>query len=141
MAVYLDASAIIPLFLTDTFSSQVMETLRTLRQPLIISDWAILEVSSVIVRQIRTKQLTQFEADTALTKVDLWFNKLVLTTSTTPADIATANTLVRRRNLVLRGPDAVHIAIAQRVNANLLTFDKGMQTAAREIGLALTLRN
>ena len=118
-----------------------METLRTLRQPLIISDWAVLEVSSVIVRQIRTKQLTQFEADTALTKVDLWFNKLVLTTSTTPADIATANTLVRRRNLVLRGPDAVHIAIAQRVNANLLTFDKGMQTAAREIGLALTLRN
>jgi uncharacterized protein len=38
--------------------------------------------------------------------------------------------------LPLRAPDAIHIAMAQRVGAALVTFDRRMAAAARALGIA-----
>ena len=56
--------------------------------------------------------------------------------TTTPLLIASAHSplragFLRRLNLTLRTDDALHIAIAQRVGAELLTFDRPMANAAR----------
>ncbi len=53
----------------------------------------------------------------------------------TSADVTRADALMRRLDLPLRTPDALHIAIAERVGATLATFDVKMAAAARVIGL------
>jgi predicted nucleic acid-binding protein len=55
----------------------------------------------------------------------------------TPADLAQATAWIRRLDLTLRAPDAIHIAAAQRLDASLATFDAGMAGAARRLGLAV----
>jgi predicted nucleic acid-binding protein len=50
VSVYLDASVIVPLFLADALSARATALLRTMNATLIISDWAVLEVSNVIAR-------------------------------------------------------------------------------------------
>jgi predicted nucleic acid-binding protein len=40
--------------------------------------------------------------------------------------------------LPLRTPDAIHIAIAERVDATLVTFDLAMAASARALGTAVT---
>jgi predicted nucleic acid-binding protein len=52
-------------------------------------------------------------------------------------DVAVATAFLRRLDLTLRAPDAIHIAIAQRVDATLVTFDQGMATAALALGRAV----
>jgi predicted nucleic acid-binding protein len=34
-------------------------------------------------------------------------------------------------------PDAIHVAIARRLEATLVTFDRGMAGAARALGMAV----
>ena len=50
-------------------------------------------------------------------------------------DITRAKTSVRAVDLTLRGPDASLIAIAERLGATLVTFDRRMAAAARTVGL------
>jgi uncharacterized protein len=45
--------------------------------------------------------------------------------------------VLRRLDVNLRTPDALHIAIAQRLEATLVTFDWGMAAAARPLGMAV----
>ena len=55
----------------------------------------------------------------------------------TPGDLAAATVFLRRLDLPLRTPDALHIAIAQRVGAMLVTFDRQMAASARTLGSAV----
>jgi predicted nucleic acid-binding protein len=48
-----------------------------------------------------------------------------------------ADQILRRLDVNLRTPDALHITIAQRLNATLLTFDRSMAAAARALGMAV----
>jgi predicted nucleic acid-binding protein len=54
-----------------------------------------------------------------------------------PTDTAQAGSWLRRLDLVLRTPDALHLAIAARLGAPVATFDRGMEAAARNLGLRL----
>jgi predicted nucleic acid-binding protein len=51
-----------------------------------------------------------------------------------PSDRSAADLFIRRLDLPLRAPDAINIAIAQRVGATLATFDDKMAECARTLG-------
>jgi predicted nucleic acid-binding protein len=51
--------------------------------------------------------------------------------------IIAVEVFLRRLDLALRTPDAINIAMAQRLGATLVTFDKKMAAAARSIGTAV----
>lgn len=51
------------------------------------------------------------------------------------ADVIAATNFVRRPDLPLRAPDAIHIAAAHRLDATLVTLDIGMARAARALGV------
>jgi predicted nucleic acid-binding protein len=55
---------------------------------------------------------------------------------TTASDIASAAAFIRRLDLNLRAPDAINIAIADRVGAALATFDERMAASARALKVA-----
>ncbi len=54
-----------------------------------------------------------------------------------PSDLDDAQTMLRRLDLVLRAPDAINLAIAQRLGAELATFDIRMAECARALGIAV----
>jgi predicted nucleic acid-binding protein len=61
---------------------------------------------------------------------------------TSPIDIASSDARLayiyaRRFNLGLRAPDALHLAMARRLDATFVTLDRRLATAARELGVAV----
>ena len=59
-----------------------------------------------------------------------------------PVDIAATDArlayiYVRRFDLGLRAPDALHLAIARRLDATLVTLDRRLAAAAGELGIAV----
>lgn len=136
MSVYFDASALLPLFITDTFSERA-DAIIAMAPAIVVADWAAVEVSSVIAKQARMGAITREDAQTAFANFDTW-RASVASAETTPADMLAASHFVRRADLALRGPDALHIAIAQRLGAKLVTFDASMAAAAAALGLDAT---
>jgi predicted nucleic acid-binding protein len=58
---------------------------------------------------------------------------------TAASDIAFASVVLRRLDLNLRAPDAINIAICNRIGAALATFDEPMAKAARALGVKVEL--
>ncbi len=135
MSLYLDASALLPLFIEEARSDQAHESLRG--NTLIISDFAIAEFSSGVARRARAGEITDSGAASVFAALDAWTLKATRRETLTAGDVNAAISLVRRLELGLRAPDAVNIAIAQRCTATLLTFDEKMARSARSLGIAV----
>ncbi len=134
MSAYLDASVIAPLFLADAFSERADELVAA-GMALIVADWAVVDVSSVIARQSRIGAITPAEGQAAFAAFDHWRTTLASAVETNGADMAAAAQSVRRADLALRGTDALHIAICARIGAKLFTFDARLAAAAQALGV------
>lgn len=131
---YLDTSALAPLFLTDSHSASIAAWLAGNPTALVVSDFAAAEVSAAISRRIRTREIDIAMAQTALGTFDEWRRRSTTHRLTSPADIAACERLVRRFELKLQAPDALHIAIALADEATLVTFDERQAEAMRQLG-------
>jgi predicted nucleic acid-binding protein len=131
---YLDASVVIALLTDDAFHARADRFASGDPGPVIISDLATAEFASALGRQVRTGDLAVEEARSGLSALDIWTRRAANQTETTAADIAVATTFLRRLDLPLKTPDAIHIAIAQRLGATLVTFDRQMAASARALG-------
>ncbi|MFN0025194.1 MAG: type II toxin-antitoxin system VapC family toxin [Parvularculaceae bacterium] len=126
--IYLDTSMIVPLFLPEPRSKEA-EGLIALRDVL-VSDLAAAEFSSAIAMAVRTGRIQLQAAQGVLTLFDDWTTDHAGAVETQSEDFIEATALIRRFDLALRTPDALHIAIARRLDAKLLTFDSRMAAAA-----------
>ena len=137
LSVYLDASVLVSLFARDAHSARADRTLRTLDQTLAVSDFAAAEFASGISQHVRARELTAAHARTIFAEFDEWCLASVERVDITPADIMTTTGFLRCLDTALRTPDAIHVAIARRIGAELLTFDKVMAAAARGLGVGV----
>jgi hypothetical protein len=135
IGVYLDASLLVPLFVTDALAARAEDLLPRIEARPIVSDFAASEVSSAIARKLRMAVITHAEARAAFVAVDARVATTAERVPIEPADVRLAERLVRRLDLPLRVPDAMSIAIALRVRARLASFDVRMLDAARAVGL------
>lgn len=135
MKAYLDASVLVSLFALDAFSERAESWLRDAAPALVVSDFAAAEVASAMARRVRSQDLTADEARAAFAAFDAWTARETTRVRTAAADIAAAEACLRRLDLTLRTPDALNIAIAQRLDAALATFDAKMSAAARALGV------
>jgi predicted nucleic acid-binding protein len=134
VSVYLDASVLVALFTDDPLTLRADSFLRANSSVLIISDFAAAEFASVIARHVRTGDITPEDARIAFSTFDAWTARSAQRTEIKAADITAAEAFLRRLDLTLRTPDALNIAIAQRLGATLFTFDEKMILAARTLG-------
>jgi len=134
---YLDTNAIIGLLTADPLSARVGAVLREGTEPLVLSDFAAAEFSSVVGRKARTGAITRQHALNALAALDHWSVRITRI-ELEAGDIARAAVFLRRLDLPLQAPDAIHIAIAQRLSATLVTFDRQMVSAARVLGISVS---
>ncbi|MGD9815363.1 MAG: type II toxin-antitoxin system VapC family toxin [Hyphomonadaceae bacterium] len=137
MRLYLDASVLVALFVNDPLSQRAHAAIAAADAGLIVSDFASLEFGASIQRFARGKLITGKDARSALQEFDRWTAVSCERAETMGSDIVDAAVLVRRDDLALRGSDAVHVAIVQRLAARLLTFDRKMASNAKRLGLAV----
>ena len=135
MSLYLDASVLVALFTEDPFASQADRFLRESASVVVVSDFAVAEFASVIGRHFRKKNITQREARIAFATFDSWAARVAQRVEIAAADVKAAEAFLRRLDLTLRAPDAINIAIAQRIGAGLFTFDRAMIKCARTLGM------
>lgn len=130
---YIDTSVIVPLFLPEPRSREA-ENLLVLQQ-IVVSDLAAAEFSSAIAMAVRIGRIQEDAGRAMLAQFDEWATNHALIAETQGEDFAAATELIRRFDLTLRTPDALHIAIAERLGAKLVTFDAKMAAAASALGL------
>jgi predicted nucleic acid-binding protein len=135
LSIYLDANVLVALVALDHFTVQARAFAARNPEALMTSDFADAETVSAVGRMVRMKTLTAAAANEALALLDGWLPTFVSKTYAESDDIQAAATMLREFELRLRTPDAINLAIAQRHNAELATFDKAMATAARKLGV------
>ncbi len=134
---YLDANFLVALLTPEPFSGRADAFLQTNTELLIVSDFAAAEFSSAVARRVRMREFTLPQARITLAGFDTWLARMADRVELSSAELAVATAFLRRLDLTLRTPDAIHIAIAQRIRATLVTFDQRMSESARALGMAV----
>ena len=135
MSAYLDASILLPTLIAEPMTEAVYDYLGADHQELLISDFAAAEVASALSRLVRMALLTEADASARLADFDAWRAAMSLPVDIRASDARLAYVYVRRFDLGLRAPDALHLAIARRLDATLVTLDRRLTAAARELGI------
>jgi predicted nucleic acid-binding protein len=135
MSLYLDASVLVPTVVAELVSPAVVEFLLSREDDLTVSDFAAAEVASALSRLVRMDRLTITEATERLADFDAWRAGETENADMGAHDCRLANSYVRRFELKLRAPDALHAAICRRLDLRLVTLDRRLAAAARELGI------
>jgi uncharacterized protein len=134
---YLDASILVALFVIDPSSARAEAFLSAHLEVVVVGDFGVAEFSSAVGRRARTRDLTWEDGQLAFSNLDTWVARSAYREETTNANIDAANRILRRLDVNLRTPDAIHTAIAHRLDATLVTIDRSMAASARALGVAV----
>lgn len=133
MKLYLDASVLVAMLTADPLTARAFRYLNDATPSLIVSDYAAAEFACAVARRVRMRELSVNAARKAFATFDGLAPRTVQRIETSSADIKSAETFLRRLDLALRAPDAINIAMAQRIEAFLMTFDDKMAKSARTL--------
>jgi predicted nucleic acid-binding protein len=136
---YLDASVMLPILVKEPASVVVDAFMATVQQEPWVSDFAAAEVVSALSRLVRTRRLQAVDGTDCLSDFDVWRAAMTRPAEIHAADVRLADVYVRRFDLGLRAPDALHLAIARRLDATLITLDRRLAAAAREMGITVNV--
>ncbi|TCS15526.1 type II toxin-antitoxin system VapC family toxin [Caulobacter sp. BK020] len=139
MSAYLDASVILPTLIEETASASVDRFMDELEDDLIVSEFAAAEVASALSRLVRTGLLDHEDASRRLADFDAWRAAATRDLDLQASDVRLANVFVRRFDLMMRAPDALHVAVCRREDHLLVTLDKRLAAAALELGVRTRL--
>lgn len=139
MRSYLDASVLLPLIVEEAASGAVDDFIDRDSGGLIVGDFAAAEVASALSRLVRTRVLDAHDASARLADFDVWRAADAQALDVERSDVRAAGLIVRRFELMLRTPDALHLAICQRLDAPLITLDRRLALAARAMGVEVEL--
>lgn len=139
MSAYLDASAILPILIEEPGSTLVDRFITDADAALVVSEFAAAEVASALSRLVRTGLLEAADATDRLADFDAWRASATTDIDLQASDIRLAHIFVRRFDLMLRAPDALHAAICRRGDLTLVTLDRRLASAAAELGIRAEL--
>jgi predicted nucleic acid-binding protein len=132
---YLDTSVLLPTFMEEPASTAVDAYVIAAKDEFLVSDFAAAEVASALSRLVRMRLLDIPGASSRLSDFDAWRAVNSSPVDVHASDARLAYAFVRRFDLRLRAPDALHLAIAGRVNATMVTLDRVLATAAQQLGI------
>ena len=128
--IYPDTSTLVPLLISEQQSS-IAEKVFAAADRILVSDFAIGEVSSAIARYVRMGDRDADSGRQAVAAFDEWVARRTTPVETQSNDIRVATLFIRRFETGLRLPDALHLAICRRLGAQIFSFDNGMLAAAK----------
>lgn len=124
MSLYLDASALVAIVIKEQSSFAIDRFLAEAQSDLWVSTFGSAEVASAISRLVRMGNIVPLAGGTSLARYDAWVAGAANLTDIERDDVRNAAQLVRRFDLMLRTPDALHLAVCQRLDARLVTLDR-----------------
>jgi len=139
LSAYLDASVILPTLIEEPGSAIVDRFLGEIDQQVVVSELAAAEVAAALSRLVRTGLLEIGDARDRLADFDAWRAAATQDFDIQPSDVRLANVFVRRFDLMLRAPDALHAAACRRQDHLLVTMDRRLAAAALELGVRTEL--
>lgn len=130
---YFDTSALVSLHQSDRHSVALSAYLRRTRPAVAISRFAAAEFASAVSIRLRTGNLRPEQATALLHAFDDWRPSVASVIEVTANDLITCEAFVRRFDLQLKAPDALHLALCAREGLPLLTFDLSQARAAEAL--------
>jgi len=133
--IYLDTSFLTPLFREEATSAKVAAFLsRQAAGSLTVSKWTAVEFASLISRDVRMGALTSGQGRRLLAEFDSMVAASLVVLIPSGNDFDLAQEYVANFSTQLRGPDALHLAVAHNSGVEFIaTLDDGMLSAAKKL--------
>lgn len=134
---YFDTSFLVPLVLREATSEEIVALVRDAAgNKLAISQWSLVEYSSVIARLVRMGELTPAEGASAIAEFEALVERSFVVLLPSRNDFDLARQYVRRFETGLRAGDALHLAIANNGGATAIySLDKTFLSAGKMLNL------
>ena len=133
--IYLDTSFLTPLFREEATSAKVAAFLsRQAAGSLAVSKWTAVEFASLISRDVRMGALTASQGRRLIAEFDSMVAASLVVLIPNGNDFDLAQDYVANFATQLRGPDALHLAVAHNNGVEFIaTLDDGMLSAAKKL--------
>jgi predicted nucleic acid-binding protein len=132
---YLDTCVLLAVLTPEAHSAAAVALLAQGPAPLAISSWGITELHSALGLKVRTKALSQMQAEAVLQRFERSLAPGLQLLELESQDFLNANACLRGWTTTLRAVDALHLAIASGRGANLCSLDAPFVAAAQQLGL------
>jgi len=134
--IYIDTSALVPVFIREPKSEAVISWIESTGERLAISDWSLVEFASAAAIKVRTGQMAANLARQATRRVHEFARKHCAVAAPGREEFRRAAELAGDVVLKLRAGDALHLAIADGLSARvILCLDDAMIESARALGM------
>jgi len=133
--IYLDTSFLTPLFREEATSGKVADFIsRQAAGTLAVSKWTTVEFASLISRDVRMGSLSVVQGRRLITEFESTVATSLVTLVPGSNDFDLAQEYVANFTTQLRGPDALHLAVAHNNGMEFIaTLDDGMLSAAKKL--------
>ena len=136
--IYVDTSALVPLFIREPKSKAVIAWLESSGERLAISEWSLVEFASAAAIKVRTGEAAANLAKQVTARVREFAQKHCTVAVPGREEFRCAVDLASNDALKLREGDALHLAIAGSLNAQgILCLDEAMIESAKALGIGV----
>ena len=132
--VYLDTSAVVPLFVAEPSSDQVDRWISACEIPVVSSDWIVTEFASALSIKVRSGSLNTKDANAAWRSFEIFCRSGLRLAPVSRQAFAAAAKMIREPTHGLRSGDALHLAVALEIGAKTIaTLDTTMAGNAKRM--------
>lgn len=139
MSLYFDACVLVPLFVEEDSSVAVGRFVERSIGKIVVGDLAIAEFGAALSHHVRSQRASEIASNSVLALFDQWVTSEAERLAVASSDIVRAGTIVRRVDLKLLSPDAIHAAVCERLGLTLVTLDSRLADAAARLGVAVVV--
>jgi uncharacterized protein len=134
--VYLDTSALVPMFIREPMTAAVLEWLESAAEPVAVSDWTMVEFASAASMKVRMGSVAASVARDAVERAITFVRAHCTVATPRQEEFHRATELAGDSQSSLRAGDALHLAIAESLEAaTILCLDDAMARSAEALGM------
>ena len=138
--IYVDTSALVPVFIREPTSEAVIGWIESSGERLAISEWSLVEFASAAAIKVRTGRTAANLAKQATARVREFAQKHCTVAVPRREEFRRAAELARDGILKLRAGDALHLAIAESLSVQgILCLDDAMTNSAKLLGMNIVM--
>lgn len=137
--IYVDTSAAISYFVRDAHTDTAIGLLTRPGLMLAISDLCVAEFIASISMHVRMGRYPAATGHELIEDFESWAGSFANLFQLQATDTRDAINFLRRFELKLRTPDALHLAICKRAGAHLASFDDDQSNASNMLGIPLAI--